>query len=292
MGLLPVPRRHTQAHFDAAVAETLAHRIQVQPRDGESQPSASLGPPLDSVNLMPPARPPRRFSMPFRRARRIAALAAISDVEVYYGSLNGMAERFAHELANDVSQRGPNLSLQSLATFHPDAFMLPTQRTQARLFVFIVSTHFAGSPSPSAERFHMWLSDTCDAPLRRSSTDLVDPSATVITEIPVQVSHKASQEAKHHGGILSWLRGRDPDSVAHSRHKLLVGMQFAVFGVGDSRFLTFNAMAKFVDAKLTDLGASRLLNTALGDQLQVSDSPTNLSFTFSQMVRHRRFCEI
>lgn len=65
--------------------------------------------------------------------------------------------------------------------------------------------------------------------------------------------------------LLRWSRRKRPE---RSRGRL-DGLQYAVFGVGSSVYLTYNAMGKFVDARLSILGGARLCSLGLGD---VSDN--------------------
>ncbi|XP_043909715.1 NADPH--cytochrome P450 reductase [Protopterus annectens] len=53
-----------------------------------------------------------------------------------------------------------------------------------------------------------------------------------------------------------WLQESDAD---------LSGIQFAVFGLGNKTYEHFNAMGKYVDKRLEELGATRLFEAGLGD---------------------------
>lgn len=53
-----------------------------------------------------------------------------------------------------------------------------------------------------------------------------------------------------------WLQETDVD---------LTGLKFAVFGLGNKTYEHFNAMAKFVDKKLEELGAERIFEVGMGD---------------------------
>ena len=44
-----------------------------------------------------------------------------------------------------------------------------------------------------------------------------------------------------------------------------VGLKYAVFGLGNKTYEHFNAMAKFVDKKLEELGGERVHVMGLGD---------------------------
>ncbi|EGZ18026.1 hypothetical protein PHYSODRAFT_500207, partial [Phytophthora sojae] len=51
----------------------------------------------------------------------------------------------------------------------------------------------------------------------------------------------------------------------NKRKKAFARLQYAVFGVGNSTYLTYNAMGKLIDARLHALGATRLCPLGLGD---------------------------
>lgn len=45
----------------------------------------------------------------------------------------------------------------------------------------------------------------------------------------------------------------------------LVGVPFQVFGLGNKTYEHFNAMGKYVDKRLEELGAQRIFELGLGD---------------------------
>lgn len=59
------------------------------------------------------------------------------------------------------------------------------------------------------------------------------------------------------------------------------GLTYAVFGFGDSRYEKFNYVARTVDARLTQLGAQRLLPLALGDD----SKPNSFYSDYEQWVQ-------
>lgn len=196
-----------------------------------------------STEIQPTSQ--RRLSLTFRWHARVA-VAHITDVVVFFGSLTGTAERYATRLAASIAERGINTVVRSLETFDPVEFTSPKQLVNTRAVVFVVSTHFADAP-PNAEKFHQWL---------RAASDRVGP-ATSRESMLAEVEASSSR-------ISSSASGPRP---AKSSHPMMVldGMQYAVFGVGDSKYLTYNAAGKFIDVRLHSIGASRLLTLGLAD---------------------------
>ncbi|KAK2972458.1 hypothetical protein RJ640_003884, partial [Escallonia rubra] len=70
-------------------------------------------------------------------------------------------------------------------------------------------------------------------------------------------------------------QGEPPDSMKafwlylrrrHLSHQWLRGVQYAVFGLGDSRYPQFNFVAKKLDKRLSDLGAEPIAERGLGNE--------------------------
>lgn len=229
----------------------------------------------------PPKPFRRRFSALIRRSSQVLP-SSISEVDVYYGSLSGTAARLAAALARDVAARGVNTTLQSLEHLDPLRFGAPeATHTSTRASVFVVSTHFAGSAPPNAEGFCEWLKST--STVRRTSASMVSSKSTAsscsaspagigpsVNAIPSAGDEKGSREGPSDNEcslqqLLKW--GRDWRKKALTPRHQLQDVQFAVFGVGSSEYLTFNAVGKLVDARLRLLGGVRLCALGLGDVL-------------------------
>ncbi|KAK2972456.1 hypothetical protein RJ640_003882, partial [Escallonia rubra] len=67
-----------------------------------------------------------------------------------------------------------------------------------------------------------------------------------------------------------YLRGR------HLSHQWLRGVQYAVFGLGDSCYPQFNLVAKKLDKRLSDLGAEPIAERGLGDEQHSSGYESDL----------------
>lgn len=184
----------------------------------------------------------KHLSVNFRWHSRVAAVF-ITDVYIFFGSRTGTAERFAMRLAADIAARGIRTVVRSLDAFDPFEFTDEERLVYTRAWLFVVSTHFAGAP-PNAEKFQQWL---------RVASDRVGSTAmrrVVTTDMSPQRHSGPGARSKH--------------TSTHPA-QVLKGMQYAVFGVGDSTYLTFNAVAKFTDVRLHTIGATRLLALYLGD---------------------------
>lgn len=191
----------------------------------------------------------RWLSINFRWNARVAA-AYITNVDVFFGSLNGTAEQFAARVATSIATRGISAVLRSLDTFDPTEFTSPERLVNTRAVVFVVSTRFAEAP-PNAERFHQWLHIVSDrvgpvANRRALMAEMEADIAASSSDISFNVTGSRLTKASH--AVLA-----------------LKGLQYAVFGVGDSKYLTYNAAAKFIDVRLHSIGATRLLGLGLAD---------------------------
>lgn len=198
----------------------------------------------------------KQLSLNFRWHARVAAID-ITHVDIYYGSLTGTAERYAMRLGNDIAARGLNVTVQNLDTFDPEEFTRKDRMTSTRAFVFVASTHFAGSAPPTAEKFYEWLQFPFE--ITSSTSSSTDPEArNADADVP---SSTRTSSLK--------LSSRAFSSRAAS---ILRGMQYAVFGIGDSKYLTYNAVGKFMDVKLQAAGATRVLPLGLADISKNADA--------------------
>ncbi|KAJ8539035.1 hypothetical protein ON010_g12835 [Phytophthora cinnamomi] len=254
----------------------------------------------DSAEASAPRR--RRFWW----THQVAA-SNITHLDVFYGSLTGSAKALASDLANKASKRGVVVSLKDMNEFDPTHFDEDEQDpyySPSRATVFVASTHYAG-PAPNAEAFVQWLraaTDSTKGPTADSIvslpeadsdaqmstvvlgsatrsnrvTPLSSPTATASSGstfshfLPTGTSSSRPHES-HSGFNLNWRHLFRP-----KRKKSLAHFQYAVFGVGNSTYLTYNAMGKLIDARLHALGAVRLCALGLGD---VSN---NIYATFSK----------
>ncbi|GMF13793.1 unnamed protein product [Phytophthora lilii] len=252
----------------------------------------------------PPLRQARRLSISFRKIQQV--VATITHADIFIGSLTGTSERFASSLAEKAAQRGAIVSLKSLEEFDPECYQDPSgpYHSTSRLTVFVVSTHFAGGPSPNAEAFSQWLrlasghytTSTIDPVLPEEvrpsdATTPIETGSPGITSVenskessnisprrltqiamsrPVQRPRRQSSFSAAIRPLLrlNWrntLNGGNASASVKKLKRPLDGVQYAVFGVGNSMYLTYNAMGKFVDARMQALGAVRLCPLGLGD---------------------------
>ncbi|KAJ8561622.1 hypothetical protein ON010_g8057 [Phytophthora cinnamomi] len=247
-----------------------------------SLPSRSTEPNtvIERTSQPPPLRQTRRISISFRKVTPASGC------------------RFASILAEDAAKYGTIVSLKSLESFDPECFNDPDgpHHSKSRLTVFVVSTHFAGGPSPNAEAFSQWLrlisgdsrTPTIDPvlpeePRATETTSEIDtkmngddsPKARRSTQIVVPTpAVRPRRQASFTAAVRPILRMNWRQTFSNKRvgpantckpKSPVYGVQYAVFGVGNSMYLTYNAMAKFVDARLQALGAVRLCPLGLGD---------------------------
>lgn len=237
--------------------------------------------------------PRKRLSLPFRRTAQVVA-STITDVDVYYGSLTGTSARLAALLAKDIAARGVNTTLQSLGSFDAQCFVAPDKLASTHASVFVVSTHFAGSASPSAELFYDWLKAASSSSSSSggvtthvahcsilgkalASMDLNAPDYTTDTATNTTTATTSTVRTQDNTSptppvgssplrfLVNWGRDLGRKRLRDRARSRLEGLQYAVLGVGSSEYLTFNAMGKFVDARLHILGGSRLSPLGLGD---------------------------
>ncbi|GMF41245.1 unnamed protein product [Phytophthora fragariaefolia] len=235
----------------------------------------------------------------FWRTHQVAA-SSITHLDVLYGSRTGTAKDLATDLANRASKRGVKVSLKEMNEFDPahfdedekDSYYSPSRAT-----VFVVSTHYAGPP-PNAETFVEWLRaatdsrkgpsmdpiSTAEAESTSQMTNVIPGPSTRSNRVSPTSSHTRTRSNFSHS--LPTSRSTVPHSSNsgfnwrhlfwNKRKKSFARLQFAVFGVGNSTYLTYNAVGKLIDARLHGLGAKRLCPLGLGD---VSN---NINATFSK----------
>lgn len=162
----------------------------------------------------------------------------------------------------------------------------------------MISTHAAGKPAPNAEQFLLWLRKTSEANHTATKTprqfeDDYHPDAAKVSPPPHATidSHTrmftpstrhftltASQPASEAPGRstqtaksnfhVNWrlpFSGAKASKVECEPTGALHGFQYAVFGVGNSIYRSYNSAAKYVDRALKSLGAVRVCALGLGD---------------------------
>ncbi|GMF13794.1 unnamed protein product [Phytophthora lilii] len=219
----------------------------------------------------------------------------ITHVNVFLGSLTFTSEQLASSLAEKAKQQGAVVSIQSLEEFKSEQYLDVNSscRAPSRVAVFVVSTHAAGKPSPNAERFLLWLRTTSDlnrtvtkdhktqedAYVTRTNTPYAPATdtSTVFTPGPRKRQTSLSQaiiDVPTHppgtrpGFRLTWrlpFSGVDSSKSECKSIGPLKSFQYAVFGVGNSIYRTYNSTAKYIDTTLEQLGATRICSLGLGD---------------------------
>ncbi|KAL4158540.1 hypothetical protein PRNP1_004316 [Phytophthora ramorum] len=203
------------------------------------------------------------------------AVSSITHLDVFYGSRTGTAQALATELAQKAVKRGVVVSLNEMNAFDPTHFDEDdAYHSISRASVFVISTYYAG-PAPNAESFIQWLRLATE-PVKRPTIDVKSSETTNssaqtdhIVPLPpskynrVSPATSPSSAAFQHSPAsqcifhLYWknLFGGNGGATKTKRKNLCARLQYAVFGVGNSTYLTFNAMGKLVDARLQALAA-------------------------------------
>jgi len=170
---------------------------------------------------------------------------------VFYGTHTGKAKSFAYKLQQEGKSLGFNvnvvnlqelsddiscvahlayntrLTIQQMSTFSRRRSSLGT-RNPIRA-IFIISTYGEGSCPTSAARFIYWI--------------------------------------KEKTGLINRPEGSNQKQIETANCKLLNCLEYAVFGLGDSRFGSqrYNSAAKKLDSSLSTLGATKFASIGLGD---------------------------
>ncbi|GMF13795.1 unnamed protein product [Phytophthora lilii] len=237
-----------------------------------------------------------RLSITNRRTNSVSE-GSITHVDVFLGSLTATSEQLASSFVENTRKRGAEATMRSLEAFNPNHYLDPNSvyRSPSRLAVFVVSTHVAGKPSPNAENFLQWLREAPIAVRPPAAEPLRSEEVGVPTAIstPPKSSHPGSREQsprklqlnssnregelhRHHSLTdalrasfrVNWRHpfgGGETSLVVLKPEGPLLGVQYAVFGVGNSIYRTYNATAKYVDLRLHELGAVRVCSVGLGD---------------------------
>ncbi|GMF32667.1 unnamed protein product [Phytophthora fragariaefolia] len=240
----------------------------------------------------PMSRRSHRLSITNWRANGISE-GSVTHVDVFLGSLTAISEQLASSFAEKARQRGAEVTLRSLESFSPDKYVAPKSiyRSRSRLTVFVVSTHVAGKPSPNAETFLQWLRDApMTLPLleanSQNSGEIEGRNGAVLCHSPISDTSNTKSGSpreqrinspkpkglhRHHSLTdaflasfhINWLHSIGSEERKHNGP--LLGVQYAVFGVGNSIYRTFNATAKYIDTRLHELGGVRVCSVGLGD---------------------------
>jgi len=227
----------------------------------------------------------------------------ITHLDVLIGPQTFTSEQLAASLADKAKQSGIAVTVQSLDDFKPEQYF--DVDASYCVAVFVVSTHAAGKPSPNAERFLLWLRKAsnpfCSSATGPPQLEISIVKASAPTEKlsasckqsprRSQASLKQSNEETHDRPqpLAQTLRPSCRFKIWNCPFKeattsrtvgvvneKLRGFHYAVFGVGNSIYRTFNAPAKYVDERLQELGAGRVCPLALGDISK------NIDTTFEQ----------
>ncbi|KAE9206037.1 hypothetical protein PF005_g13169 [Phytophthora fragariae] len=231
-----------------------------------------------------------------QKLHRVAP-ASLTHVDVMLGSLTAMSEEFANSLVAKAAQQGATVTFQSLDNFNPDQLVRPASpyRSSSRVLVFMLSTHMAGRPSSTAEAFLLWHqqspqsmcsysqqqkvlreseeessveacapTDTATSSSLRKNrlTPVLKTAAELQPQPPTRFTPKPSVLVSWRhpfGGSDASLKEAKPDDTP------LSGVQYTVFGVGNSICRTYNATANYVDSRLNELGALKVSPLGLGD---------------------------
>jgi hypothetical protein len=219
---------------------------------------------------------------------------SITHVDIFLGSLTAISEVLASSLAEHVKRLGAAVTLRSLDQFHPGDCVDPNSvyRSPSRVAVFVVSTHVAGKPSPNAEAFLEWLRAAKNPahspavePLKSGEIQGPPPASPSLPPKGSSPNFKSPRTLRIHSegeihrhlsltnALLSSLPvnwrhpfgGGVPQAHASNPDGPLFGVQYAVFGVGNSIYRTYNATAKYIDTRLHELGGVRVCPLGLGD---------------------------
>ncbi|KAE9106090.1 hypothetical protein PF010_g12753 [Phytophthora fragariae] len=183
--------------------------------------------------------------------------------------------------------------MKSLERFAPDQYVDPNSiyRSQSRLAVFVVSTHVAGKPSANTESFLQWLRDapmtvnTSALPGETQESDVAaictppnisSPTTKSYSPREYRINSPKPEGLHRHHSLSDALRasfhvnwrhpfGGGESSMNIKQNGPLLGVQYAVFGVGNSIYRTYNATAKYIDTRLQELGGVRVCPLGLGD---------------------------
>ena len=149
-------------------------------------------------------------------------------VSIYFGSQTGTAETFAHQLEREGAEHGFLVHVVDLEDTEIDQLLSEERRDDAvSKAVFLCATYGEGEPTDNSAAFLMDL---------KSRTGL-----TV--------------------GIEEEKKEAEPVVV----EPCLAGLDYCVFGLGNTQYEHYNAMGKFFDVTVEKLGGNRIAQIGLGD---------------------------
>eukprot|EP00736_Rhodelphis_marinus_P006723 Rmarinus@m.17465 len=179
----------------------------------------------------PPPPPPKK-----KRSSRDHGQA---DVLILHGSQTGTAESFAGKLAKEINATpGKKANIVDSEEFmdlrvetDTDVFEFAKAIKHYKVVVIIVSTYGEGDPPDNTlSLYRLLLSTSLD---RFDEKFALDKTVFPPVDEPYQ--------------------------------KCLEGVEFAVFGLGDTNYEHYSAMGKFFDDRMSKMGASRLLKRGEGN---------------------------
>lgn len=152
---------------------------------------------------------------------------------VYYGSQTGTAESFATVISREGESHGFKIRVVDLEDAGEGDELKPELLDESyrdedgrSRAIFLMATYGEGEPTDSAQLFLNWLQQISG--VKGSCTNIV-------------------------------LEEENRDNSC------LMGLDYAVFGLGNTQYEHFNAMGILVDAALAETGAQRLIKVGLGD---------------------------
>lgn len=151
-------------------------------------------------------------------------------VSIYFGSQTGTAETYAKQLEREGADHGFLVHVIDLEETHIDTLLSEERRDHENSVskaVFLCATYGEGEPT--------------------------DNSADFVNELKSHMGFVAATEEEK----------KDPDSLSYD--PCFVGLDYCVFGLGNTQYEHYNAMGKFFDVTLEKLGGTRIAPIGLGD---------------------------
>mmetsp|Transcript_5679 Transcript_5679/g.15895 ORF Transcript_5679/g.15895 Transcript_5679/m.15895 type:complete len:690 (+) Transcript_5679:462-2531(+) len=165
-------------------------------------------------------------------------------VLVLYGTQTGTAERFAKKLAsNGTARYGHGARFRAVDV---EDWNYAEELPKASMALFTFATYGDGEPTDSAGDFIQWLKDQVSWLAHTAAQSLC-------TSVP----SGASLIYQRRWLACSWQEEADQEP--------LLGIPYAVFGLGNSQYEHFNAVGKLLDKYLAKIGGQRIVPLGLGD---------------------------
>jgi NADPH-ferrihemoprotein reductase len=153
-------------------------------------------------------------------------------ITVYYATQTGTAESFSQSLEREAGQYGFLMHVLDLED--AIANMTTSRQPLSARSIFITATYGEGEAPDGAVPFCKWLQE-------------------VAGNIPFLLADTKSSDAS-----------KDLDSMS-APVSIFSGVEYAVFGLGNTEYEHFNATGKFMDRALEAAGATRILPLGLGN---------------------------